>query len=526
MPLIVLICLISKINCQKLADSYRIDQSISFNLNGKQINYPLSGGYQSLYLQSLDWDSDNLIDLVILNNGFSQPLIFEQAHVKSSNFNPVDFNFDNIFLERWFQFVDFDFDGDYDVLTLDGFDVLGVEINSGSNDAPHFGEFQRLKDDEDQLIITEFGNFPVVFDYNSDTKFDLFLTTQGDGRVRYYQNTGTEISSFHLVSNSFANISVLAAGKKHGKSTFSFIETGPDHRLDILWGDQFQNYFYYLTNIGDRENPDYMISDPLYDANGTIISSAAYNAPFITDLNRDGFSDLIMLPQFSNAANFHLYISDSISGEWQLNSTQLITTIDEGLLSFLDFYDIDSDGDPDLIISTFRNAANYYHLSFYENTGINSKQFSEFEFSKTLVFPWQNLLVNAYDFQIIDLNTDNKWDIVFTDDNGNLQVAYNSGTNLNPNFSNFFSIRNGLGNFASFRIVDLNFDTKPDLITANQSGRVQLFQTTVSLFDQLISTNLLNHQFDGWINIDHLKDNSFILYHQKEKTFYQFIVND
>ena len=519
--------LASSIYSQSLSDSYRIASSIEFLRNGSSIQNPYSGGYQSLYVQVLDLDKNGLVDLVLLNNGFYSPQIFEQSIIYSHEFLTKSIQLNNIKLDRWFQFVDFDFDGDFDVLTLDDFDVLGVQLNTGSNGDFVFMDFIRLQDTQTNLIITEFGNYPVIYDYNSDGLFDLFLSTQTDGRIIYYENTGLNGSVFELKNSNFGNVSVVSIVKDdlHGKSTFAFSYLRNIDRLDIIWGDQFQQYFYYLTNTGDLLNPNYVISNTSFSLGGVIQSSAAYNVPIPINLTNDNFEDMIVLPQFTNQNNFQYY-SRFADTTFSLVSTELISTIDEGLLSFVDSYDINSDGLTDLIISTFRNSDNYYHLSFYENIGsLLLPKFQEFEFSKTLQFPWQSTFENAYDFQIIDLNSNDKWDIVYVDDSGNLKVSFNSGTTENPVFSSVTTLKSGIGNVASFKILDINSDANLELISASQSGLIQLFSSSSQLFDQTISTNLLSFQYNGWINFDQFSKNKFLLYFQKEQLFYTFIID-
>ena len=525
--LFTLIIITCSITGQSLSITYKIDETIKFSRNGFNITNPFSGGYQSLYVQALNFNSNNLVDLILLNNGFRKPVIFEQTETYSSNFKKLEIQFEGIKLDRWFQFIDYDFDGDFDVLTLDNFDVLGVQLNNQSNISPNFGDFQRLSDENGNLIITEFGNYPVIYDYNQDGKFDLFLSTQTDGRIIYFENSGTLISKFILENSNFGNVSVVASAKdqRHGKSSFAFTHFSDLNSLDILWGDQFQQYFYYLTNIGTRLLPDYKISDSLFSANNVIQSSATYNVPIPVHITNDEFEDLIVLPQFSNTDNLQFYTSNNLS-ELELDNLELISTIDEGLLSFIDVYDIDADGLDDLVISTFRNSDNFYHLSFYRNIASSEfPQFSEFDFSTNLTFPWQSILTNAYDFQIIDMNNDQVWDIVYVDDSGKLNYSINSGTPTSPIFLFTSEVRSGLGNFASFKITDLNSDNQLELISSSQSGRVQLFTSNSTFFDTQISSDLLNFQYDGWINFDLYDKNRVLLYHQKESSFYSFKIN-
>ena len=494
------------------------------------INKPFTGGYQSLFMQVVDWDNDDKIEVLVLNSGYKIPLIYEQETVNSLKFKDKQLNLFGLNLVRWFQFVDYDSDGDWDVLTLDPeFDILGVQINTGDNSFPFFTAFQRLKNTDGDFIIPQTGNLPVLYDINRDNKLDLFITTQGAGHIEYFQNVGNDTMSFELITRQYSNVQVVSAAKnrtsnKHGKSTFAFVDFDKDGDEDILWGDQFQPLFYYLENKGSWDNPDYLFIDSSFPINTGVETNKNYNLPIITDLNNDGNQDFFMLPQTDNFNAFHFYLGKSAFGQFEQISKNFISTIDYGLISNIDFHDFTADGKDDLIISSYKNQSNFFELYFYEKQVENEKiTFKKSELSIDL--PWKNDFKFAYDFQIVDFDGDNVWDITFVDENGNLFKSINAGTNTNPSFLFYFEVINSLGNQVQYKISDIDSDGDLDLLYSNISGEIKMLSTETSVFSTEVNTDSIKRYITGFLSFDQNKDGDFIFYDRSSQKAYKLVLD-
>jgi flagellar hook assembly protein FlgD len=509
---------------------FKLLDNIIFIHDTVQLDQPLTGGYQSLFVQVLDWDSNNKYELFVLNSGYKITNVYEQENICSLEFRKKKINFLGLNLIRWFQFVDFDSDGDWDVLTLDPeFDILGVQINNGDNTFPIYGAFQRIKNTDGDFIIPETGNLPVLYDIDRDSKLDLFITTQGAGHIEYFQNVGRDTILFELKTRQYSNVQVVAAGKnqlgkKHGKSTFAFVDFDKDGDEDILWGDQFQPLFYYLENTGTWDSPNYVFTDSSFPQSTGVESNKNYNLPIITDLNNDGKQDFFMLPQTDNFDAFHFYTGKDEFGKFDQVSKNFISTIDYGLISNIDFYDFTGDGKDDLIISTYKNKENYFDLYYYEKIE-NAGEITFKQINFNLDLPWKNDFKFAYDFQILDLNSDDVWDITFVDENGTLYRSLNEGTNNLPKFSFYFEIKNSLGNQVQYHISDIDVDGDLDLFYTNIAGEIKILSTEGALFSNQISTDSITKRISGFISFDQKKYNEFVLYNRTNQKIYELILD-
>ena len=484
---------------------------------GNVIEYPLSGGYQSLNTQVLDYDGDGKHELFVLNRYFPELFVFEQLSPTSILFKKKDIVFKNSAIDRWFYIYDLDEDGDYDILTLDEYGVIGVLNNKGTNNAPVLEPYARIRDVNDKVLITDSGNLPVLFDFNKTGRKDLFITTQGEGYIIHYQNTGKGI--YKKVTDTFGNVQVKGRAKvnkqtKHGQSTFAFVDFDKDNDYDILWGDQFQLNFYYLENIttsSDTE-PKYGTLNENYPPDNQLKTYRNYNFPIVHDFNGDSYDDFILLPQHSAQLynNFQLYLGTSQAHKFTHHTSTLISTVDEGQNSSINYYDINKDGKDDLFISTSQSEKNIFDFSVYLAT---SKTTFRYEKTYKLThFPWHSDRLHVYDFQIVDLDKDGVWDIAYVDENGNLNVSYNKGHSEAPQFITKSIVKTKLGNQAQFRIFDHNNDGNWELISSDKKGRMFLYTSSDgALFDIERSTDLLPNIFSGRVLIGETSESTFLL---------------
>jgi hypothetical protein len=79
----------------------------------------------------------------------------------------------------------------------------------------------------------------------------------------------------------------------------------------------------------------------------------------------------------------------------------------------------------------------------------------------------------------VDWNNDGKKDLITGENNGNIRVYLNTGTDDNPSFSGHFTIQKGgsvfdCGNYSMPHIVDWNSDGRKDVLCGESTGKIWL----------------------------------------------------
>ncbi len=173
-------------------------------------------------------------------------------------------------------------------------DNILVYRNKGGDNQPDFelqeNDFLR----KTQLDVGE-GCIPRIVDLNTDGLLDIVLAngfyredinTQEPAFI-YLQNTGTvQNPEFTVVDSDFANISSYSLGHS---LTPAFADLDMDNDLDMIVGDA-NGKLHYFTNTGTLQNPAYTITTP--EINGIDVGS--YATPYLFDLDEDGDQDLIV----------------------------------------------------------------------------------------------------------------------------------------------------------------------------------------------------------------------------------------
>ena len=168
---------------------------------------PFIGGFNKPNPRFLDWDQDGLIDLFIRDeDGFLQ-YFKNVGSTLSPEFQLQTKAFQELYVSMWFSFMDFENDGDLDLLcqTSGTYYISAYENISG--------EFQlRTEALLDTLGAPVYGseaNIPTLADIDGDDLEDFFVGDQmGSGRVIYYSNVGTSngLPLFKYITNYFQHI--------------------------------------------------------------------------------------------------------------------------------------------------------------------------------------------------------------------------------------------------------------------------------------------------------------------------------
>lgn len=252
---------------------------------------------EGCYPVLLDYDTDGDKDLLIGNRGYhvvSGPMQSKIALYRNigtptnpsfiyttDDFASIYANNPGTFVNLAPAFGDLDADGDKDMLIGD----YNGELHYFQK-GPGPGNFSLLTPSYQGIDV---GNFaaPFLYDVDADNKLDLLVGNE-DGKVSYYQNTGTNAAPiFTLITATFGGINVCAPGWYIGFSVpFMFDDNGST----AMVVGSLRGWIYRYDNIDGNLAGTFTLTDSMYISwrEGGQVSAV------IDDLNGDGFYDAII----------------------------------------------------------------------------------------------------------------------------------------------------------------------------------------------------------------------------------------
>ncbi len=323
---------------------------------------------------------------------------------------------------------------------------------------------------------------PHFVDYDGDGDFDLFIgighdiysTIAINGTIMYYENIGTPWQwDYRLVSAYFDSILVqdyaspFLVDIDNDSDLDLFVGRGGTNPSDNPRGNIGGNLFFY-RNIGTRTNPEYQHVTKNYL---TIDVSLASN-PRFCDIDADGDQDLF-ITHLHNHIVFYRNIGTPTDASFILESEQY-QGIEVGYGVQMDFADLDSDSDYDLVISS--DSYGFSYTDVYQNTG--SPDSAVFEL-------FQSNIVGMIDEalpRLVDIDDDNDEDLFFADGYGCIRFFENRGDSIRPDFvfvtSTYMNI--DLSSIINLAFVDYDEDADYDMFIGLLNGYIAYYMNTGS----------------------------------------------
>ena len=294
--------------------------------------------FMSFYVmsQSIDWEQE-------FHDGYGNPLFTGGM----SYSNPC--------------FADIDNDGDYDCfMGCDAGTIIFYE-NTGSASS---AEWHYVTNKYNDIYFPQISKSNVSFvDIDNDGDLDMFFgggTGSNETGIFYYRNDGNANDpDWVFVTDKYMNIETNPTSiYNYCKTTFADMDNDGD--FDLLFGNYKKDIYY--ENVGDAENPDFILADDDYfDFGG--IGYWNFHNPTFTDIDGDEDYDC-----FIGTTNTHfLFFENTGSPEtavWNLVTEEYID-ITSGEQPAPAFCDLDNDQDYDMFIG-LNNGKNL----FYENNSI------------------------------------------------------------------------------------------------------------------------------------------------------------
>ncbi len=266
---------------------------------------------------------------------------------------------------RKVEFVDIDGDGDFDSFTNDIYEnQIIYQENIGTAELPAFAD--PVFNPFDLAPIA--GSFlPIFGDIDGDGDYDMIANTYDDGSTIFYENIGS------AEAPSFAAEVIMPFGLTVNYSIHSdLIDIDNDGDLDLMGAvsdyDSGAISIYFIENIGTALLPEF--AAPTASPFGISVTVTDYFSFMdFADLDGDGDMDMMRTILSGTEVYYHENIGTAALPEYAsgngVGSPFGISELIDGYFSVPTFVDIDADGDIDLFITEY-----YLGDYFYENRSI------------------------------------------------------------------------------------------------------------------------------------------------------------
>lgn len=578
---------------------FQFDQSIPVFKANQLLANAWAGGLNSAQINTIDLNGNGKLDLAIFDktSGHILTYLYENGNYR---FAP---NYAFLFPADVAHFMilrDFNGNGKKDLFTstplgIRVYENIGNSIPIWQLKAP-FLENEGVSGNIVNLQINQ-DDIPAIVDVDGDGDLDIlaFTFTGFDSFIRYYRNTSMENYGnaneleYKLVTGTWGDFQecdcgTFAYGNENcdqflkevesqlhgmhpgGKSILA-IDLDGNGLYDLLTSHEECDELYKLENIGTSNDKavlrnssnSFPIDQP---ANFPFLPS-----PYYEDLDGDGIKDLLVSPNmirnladqidFGNSLWFYKNIGTTASPQFEFKTSSFLQKdmLDLGENAAPLLWDIDNDGDADLLIATntmntdgvlegrvyyFENLGSSSNPSFrlvdedfwgFSEHGLKDLQIqlidltgngqtdllltaslnglyrtyfllnqnhavSEFQFSNALQVSGLPFLF-GYQAFAYDVDGDGNKELFFARPSGGLDLYKNTSTANNPNFQrieqNYLGISDDFfRNNLRVLITDLNNDGKDDLLTADRSGELRIYADFKNFrFDDLIEDNIL-----------------------------------
>jgi FG-GAP-like repeat len=470
-------------------------------------------------------------------------------------------------IETRIDVTDWNGDGRFDIVAGNLRGGVSVYHNLGTSSMPDFGSSKLLFTTDGKPIDVGWNATPKIVDFDADGDDDI-VTGGQHNRIAWYKNVGTnadrQFQYMGNIRNSSGQVLALPTTPNPERPTITadyypvidMVDFNNDGARDLIAGGYITGRLYYYKNVGRNTDgtPQLQLQGPI-EANGAPIDTEWGAAPEFADFTGDGLLDIVTGTFAINSGvtsakflDYYVNVGTAAAPAFEKRTFPRVGQFPVAALASPRAVDYDNDGRLDLAVSTdeqiylYRNTGttsaprwtagaaplagewvsaplfasqfvdwnNDGHLDKIQNLNVslNLKQGNPGLYGPAFsVLPagqsvppkpgggdgWQWL-------RLFDLDWDGELDILDADHDGKIWLHRNNGTTSSPNFDTVgvpFMQLNGQpidvgpgpsdplfdqlqGSRATYSVTDFNNNGRPDLVVVNFAGAVRYYENEMA----------------------------------------------
>ena len=520
--------------------------------NNNILKFPWAGGLNSCQFSAIDLNNDGIKDLLVFDKCGNRILIFinNAASGKADYIFAPEYTHFFPALHDWVILYDYNHDGKEDIFSSG---IAGIEVYKNISNASDGLKFQFIthtlnawQGSSYTNIFCSSAELPAFSDIDNDGDMDILSFFPLGSYVYYFRNYSMEKynnpdsldfrlekkcwGDFAVSSNNnhvfldvkcpwkcASDIQNSAGGKKveHMGNTLLAIDSEGNGVKDIILGDFDYPGLNLLTNIGKPDSAHIDAQDTVFPSNSKAVDIVSFPAASSVDVDNDGLNDIIVSP-FEGRFD----IVQSLKSVWLYKNTGTLQKpvytfqsdnflqgdmIDVGSGAYPVFFDYDSDGLTDIILSNYGYRDTSYYvdgnlvssfrskLALLRNTGTKNNpdiKLINRDFANISALK----IIGAYP-AFADLDADGDIDMLLGNADGTLIYYENTAGKGNPanfvlNQKKYQNI--SAGQYSTPQLFDINGDSLKDLVIGNRKGTLYYYKNTgtknVPLFTLITKT--------------------------------------